>query len=290
MKLSQNKIVLALLVLAAASASGCGFVNRIRAKNALNEGVRAYKDGRFQDAQQRSEEILNTLHPIEEGEQPDTTQKNALTLRAYSIQQQYKPGVETDENKKLAEDAVSAYQQIMKHNPDDEVAYNQIAVIYRQLKEEGKERDWLMQRANLESAPKEKRAEALVVLASKQWKCSYDITESNKSVNKQTAVVSFKKPDDPSQIGQAQTCVAEGMRLAEQAINFNPNSPDAWTYKTNLLREKARLAQMDGKADEQKRFDEEANKAEEIQRRLTEEAAARKAEAEAKKSPTPPAS
>lgn len=289
MKLSHAKL-LALLLLVAATASGCGVINRIRAKNALNEGVRAYKEGKFDDAQQRGEEVL-ALHPPEPGAEPDNTQKNAQLLVAYSLQQQYKPGVEAPENEEKARQAIEAYKRVLANNPNDEIAYNQIAVLFRQLKEEENEHNWLVQRANLETAPKEKRADAFIVLASKQWKCAYDITEASKQVNTTTGVVNYKKPENQADFDKAQSCIAEGMELTEKAINLNPNSPDAWTYKTNLLREKAKLAQMEGKDQDKKSFDEEADKAEATQRKLTEEAAAKKAaEEEAKKTPTPPAS
>src|SRR5688500_20399892 len=38
------------------SSSGCGVVNRIRSKNQLNEAARAYREGRFPEAEQHSRE------------------------------------------------------------------------------------------------------------------------------------------------------------------------------------------------------------------------------------------
>jgi len=52
MKLSRTSIA-ALLVALVAVSGGCTLVNRVRAKNALNEGARAYKDGRFPDAEEK---------------------------------------------------------------------------------------------------------------------------------------------------------------------------------------------------------------------------------------------
>ena len=43
MKLSQARIAIALAVVIATS-SGCGVINRIRAKNELNEAARTYRE------------------------------------------------------------------------------------------------------------------------------------------------------------------------------------------------------------------------------------------------------
>ena len=71
---------------------------------------------------------------------------------------------------------------------------------------------------------------------------------------------------------------------------MNADNPSAWSYKTNLLREMAKFAQMENKPDEKAKYDKEADEAEAIQKRLNEEAKRRKEEEDAKKSPTPPTS
>lgn len=289
MKLSHAR-TLALLVLAASCAalSGCGMVNRIRAKNALNEGVRAYKDGRFPDAQAKFEEALAL----------DPTQSNAPVFIARSIHQQYKPGVDTPENKAKAEEAINAYKRVMESQAVDEKArddaYNAVAYLYRQMRDPEREEAWLMQRANLETAPAPKRSDALTILASKQWNCAYEITEQKD--NKETVdqggkvIVRYKKPGNQADFDKAQGCITRGLQLAEQAISLNAENPNAWSYKTNLLREASKLAQMDGKAEDKARLDTEANKAEAEQKRLLDLVAQKKAAEEAAKSPTPPAS
>jgi hypothetical protein len=52
MKLSQTRIAITIVVsivlaILVATSSGCGVINRIRAKNQLNEAARAYREGRF---------------------------------------------------------------------------------------------------------------------------------------------------------------------------------------------------------------------------------------------------
>lgn len=151
MKLSHAKrslLVLAVLA-AAALASGCGFVNNLRAKNQLNEGARAYKDRRYTEAQEHFSRALE-LSP---------EQKNARFFIARSIHAQYKPGVEAEPNVAKAREAIKAYQDVLAADPENEEAYNAVVYLYRAIKDEQKEREWLVQRANLETAKPEKRSQ-----------------------------------------------------------------------------------------------------------------------------------
>jgi len=234
------------------------------ANKELNEGAAAYKAGNFAEAQRHFEKAL----------QLDPSHKNAQLFTARAIHAQYRPGVDTPENTARAQEAIEAYKKVLESNPDDDNAYNSVAYLYRQLKDEEKETEWLMTRANSETAPKEKRSDAYTVLASKQWNCSYDITEqrANKEViDKLSAVVvQYKKPKDESDFYKAQQCVTRGMELVEQAIGLNPQNPSAWSYKTNLLREMAKLAEMEGNADQKAHYDKLADEAEAPQRKLNE--------------------
>ncbi|MGH9943562.1 MAG: tetratricopeptide repeat protein, partial [Pyrinomonadaceae bacterium] len=62
MKLSQARVAFALLALTVATTSGCGVVNSLRAKSALNDGARAYKAGDFDEAEQHFRRALE-LNP-----------------------------------------------------------------------------------------------------------------------------------------------------------------------------------------------------------------------------------
>ncbi len=283
MKLSQTKFTILLLV-AASVTSGCGVINGIRAKNQLNEGAAAYKAGRFADAQKH----------FESAEQLDSSQRNAPLFIARAIHAQYRPGVDTSENLSKGQAAIEAYKRVMERNPGDDNSFTAVTVLYRQMKDENKEREWLMQRANLEAAPKEKRSDAMTVLASKEWNCSYEITEqkdNKETIQKPDAVlIQYKKPQDQAEFDKARNCAMKGLELVNQAISLNENNPSAWSYKTNLLREMAKFSQMENKPDEKTRYDKEAEAALAVHTRLSEEAARRKEEEAAKKSPSPPAS
>lgn len=280
MKLSQTGIAIALAVLVV-STSGCGLVNRIRAKNDLNEAARAYREGHFTEAEQYSRKALEL----------DPNNKTALAFIARTIHAQYKPGVQTPENLAKANEAIQAYQRILERDPKNDEAYKAIAYLYGATKEDDKLRTWISSRATDTSLEPEKRAEAYIVLASKDWDCSFKMTElpSNKVTtvgagNK--ATVSYKKPNQ-KEFDTAQQCVKRGLEEIENAIKLDPNSEAAWSYKTNLLLEAAKLAEMDGKMDQKTEFDKQREIAQRRTNALSEANQKKKAEQEAKKSASP---
>src|ERR1051325_2440449 len=249
MKLAQTGIVILLAVLVATT-SGCGIINRIRSKNQLNEAAQAYREGRFVEAEQHSRRAAEL----------DPNNKTAPMFIARTIHAQYRPGVQTPENIAKAQEAINAYQQILAKNPADEEAYKAIAYLYGAIKEDDKLKQWISARASNESTDPVKRAEAYVVLASKDWDCSFKITElpANKTTtidpSNNKATVSYKKPKEQKEFDQAQMCVKQGLVEAENAIKFDPNNESAWSYKTNLLLEASKLAEMDGKPDQKAQY------------------------------------
>ena len=249
MKLSQTGIVIVLAILVATS-SGCGVINRIRAKNQLNEAAKAYREGHFPEAEEHSRRAAEL----------DPNNKTAPMFIARTIHAQYRPGVQSPENIAKAQEAITAYQQLLANNPQDEESYKAIAYLYEATHQDDKLRQWIQSRAASETAPPEKRAEAYVVLASKDWDCSFKITElpTNKTTTldptNNKATVSYKKPKDQKDFDQAQMCVKQGLVEAENAIKYDPNNESAWSYKTNLLLEASKLAEMDGKPDQKAQY------------------------------------
>ena len=282
MKLSQTRIAIVLAVLVAIS-SGCGVVNRIRAKNQLNEAAKAYREGRFVEAEQHSREAAAM----------DPDNKTAPMFIARTIHAQYRPGVQSPDNIKKAQEAIDAYQKILEKNPKDDEAYKAIAYLYGAIKEDDKLRQWISARAASDTTEPEKRSEAYVVLASKDWDCSFKITElpTNKTTNidptNNKATVSYKKPKDQKEFDQAQMCVKKGLAEAENAIKFDPLNESAWSYKTNLLLEASKLAEMDGQAEQKAQYQKDYEAA---LKRTTELSAAnqKRKEEEEKKSASPP--
>lgn len=258
----MRRVLVAIILTLAAAASVFGQGNAEAARKELNEGARAYRSGRFAEAEQRFRRALEL----------DPEGKNTRLFIARAIQQQYKPGLQTPENLAVGERAVAAYQDILARDPGNEDAYKAVVFLYGQMKNDDKVLELLLQSANDFSLPNGRRAEAFTILASKRWQCSYDITEQkeNKATvqNPDKILVQYKMPADQGDFLRARQCASEGLQLAEQAVALSPKNTNAWSYRANLLREAAKLSEMEGDAGQQAEYTRQYEEALETQRRM----------------------
>ncbi|HWW76608.1 MAG TPA: hypothetical protein VNZ44_14525, partial [Pyrinomonadaceae bacterium] len=86
----------ALALVVAAAPSAFGQTNAEDARRELNEGGRAYRYGKFAEAEQHFRRALEL----------DPEGKNTRVFIARAAQQQYKPGLDTPENVAAGEHAV----------------------------------------------------------------------------------------------------------------------------------------------------------------------------------------
>lgn len=209
-------------------------------KHELDEAARAYREGNFAEAQARSEKAM----------QLDPQNKTAPMYVARTIHAQYKPGDFTPENVAKAREAIIAYQRILQRFHGDDEAYKAVAYLYGAIKDYDRQREWIVERAGDVSLANDKRAEAFIVLASKDWDCSFAFTESPKIkviiVKGNKEYVSYRMPKERVEFERAQACADHGMEMANMAITLAPENESAWAYKTNLFLELSKLAEMSG--------------------------------------------
>ncbi len=210
---------------------------QIEVKRELDEAARSYRGGDFVAAERHSERAL----------QLDPENKTAPYFIARTIHAQYKPGDASAENLARAEQAIAAYQRILSRVPGDDESYKAVAYLYGNTKQESLLQEWILRRALDYSIAPEKRSEAYVVMASKDWDCSFKITElPNSKVTLESngeISVHYQKPED-AEFNNAQQCVDHGLQMSEMAITLQPENESAWSYKTNLLLEASKLAEM----------------------------------------------
>ena len=280
MRLSRSRIcAIAILALFVGVGGGCALIGKVRAKNELNEAAKAYKDGHFEDAEQHARKALAF----------DPTNKTATIFVARIVHQQYKPGVESPDNIQKARDAVEAYKRVLQIDPKSEEAFQAISYLYAAIKDDNNLRQWISARANDANETNEKRADAYAILAGKDWDCSYKITELPEvKVVATEGKVNYQKPKDPKDFDKIQQCVTRGLEEAETAIKYDPNNEKAWSYKTNLLMEAAKIATMNSDTDKASQYEKQAEVARKRDAELVEaERKRQEALEQAAGSPTP---
>lgn len=282
MRFSQSRIgATAILALFVAAGAGCTLINKVRAKNELNETARTYREGHFEEAEQHAKKALSY----------DPNNKTARIFIARVIHQQYKPGIDSPDNVAKAREAIEAYKKILEMEPNNEEAYKAISVLYAAIKDETKLREWILARANDPNMSNDKRAESYAILAGKDWDCSFKITELPEvkvtSSDGGTPQVTYQKPKDPKDFDMIQRCVVRGLEEAETAIKYDPNNESAWSYKTNLLIEAAKIAKMNGEADKATQYTRQAEVAQKRATTLADERRKKEEAAEQAASPTP---
>lgn len=211
---------------------------QIEANKELHKASDAYRKGNFAEAQAHSEKALEL----------DPENKDAPYFVARTIHAQYKPGELTPDNVAKARDAIDAYQRILDRVPTDDEAYKAGAYLYDAIKEDQLFREWVLQRAGNASVAEPKRAEAYVVLASRDWDCSFKITEANKvtTVRGNKQQVNYRMPNAREKFERAKECANRGLEMITLSITLAPESEAAWSYKTNIILELAKLAEMSG--------------------------------------------
>ena len=169
-------------------------------KQELIEAAEAYRAGNFAAAQAHSERALLL----------DPQNQTAPYFVARTIHAQYKPGVVTPENVEKAREAIIAYRRVLERFPADEEAYKAIAYLYGALSEREQLREWILQRATNVAFAADKRTEAFVALASKDWDCSFKITEQPTikiaAITPNKAYVTYQMPPDRAEFERAREC------------------------------------------------------------------------------------
>lgn len=255
-------VVLALSALAAAAAGQSQLPEAVR--ETVNEGARLYREGRFAEAQEHFERALAAA--------PGSRMIALFVARA--AQQQYKPGVRTPENRAKGAEAVAAYERLLALDPDSEDAYKAVVFLHAQMGDEEKVREALRARADNPRVAASQRADAFTILASREWECSYDITErgENKRALRRRggASVRYVMPRVRADFARARGCVEAGLDLVGQAEQLAPGHLNALSYKANLLREAAKLAEMEGDRPRRDEYERRYLEAYESYRRLSE--------------------
>lgn len=279
--------ILVLIVVTVFIGTNCSYYSRIMARRSLVDGASAYKNRKFSEAERLFRDAVSR-----DPEGTTTEGKTAQLFLARTLHSIY-IGDRTGQKAK-AEEAIKEYQKVLKEDVKDQSSFKAVANLYENLQMSDEWLKWVTDRANNEAAPKEGRAEAYTQLAAKKNSCASDISDVD-AVKKEVAgkdgarVYQFIKPANPADFDTLKKCTEEGMELTGKAVELDPNSDSAWSYRTSMLVQKMRISEMEGNTADKDKYKAEADQAKEKftvlaeakRKKEEEEAAKKKAEEEA---------
>jgi len=189
--------------------------------------------------------------------------------------------------KPKAEDAIEAYKKVLAKKIDDNASFKAVANLYENLGKDDEWLKWVTDRANNTNVPPEQRAEALTSLAARKYGCANEISDTPEVKKEAGDVYRFTKPANAEDFEKLKQCTEEGMTLIDQALKLDAQagieSDSTGSYKANLLVQKMRIAEMEGRTADRDALKKEAEAAKDKFTELAAAAKKKKDEEEAKK-------
>ena len=249
--------IFVLILFAVITGANCSYYNRIITQKNLVDGAKAYKDRKFQEAEQLFRDAV-ARDPQGETKQGSTAQLFlARTLHSIYIGNRINPD--------KANEAIQEYKKVLVTDIADQSSFNAVANLLENLNRNDEWLKWVTDRADNEKVPPIQRAEALTKLAAKKYSCANDISDAEavkKTVTKDgKPTFVFTKPQSPEDFETLKKCTAEGTEIINKAEKLDTNNDAVWSYKANMLFQQMRLAEMEGNTAEEDRLRAEAETA-----------------------------
>lgn len=226
---SYRLAAIAGVLLLAVASSGC---NRLKARDQLNKGVNAFRAAQFQEA-------------IDHFQQAASLDPNLLNARLYlamSYFQQYAPGGDSADNKKIGQQAVDAFKNVLELDQSNSTALAYIGQLYYNMKDFDHAREFEQRRQNLDPNNPEPYywigvIDYLHCLKNQAAARNSDPKLATPDKNGDLPPLPEKLRADLEQ--KNATAIKEGMDALNKAIELKPNYDEAMAYLNLLYRQRA---------------------------------------------------
>ena len=263
--IARRTTAAAALLILAAGFSGC---NKLKARDLLNKGVNAFKNGQYDQA-------------VEDFKQAKEDDPELITARLYlatSYATQYIPGAPSDQNKKLGEQAVAEFKEVLEKDPKNLNAVDGVGSILFQMAgtpydpkmfEESKK----YHQMHIQIKPED--PEPYYWIGVIDWTLAFrgnaelrkDYNEKNikKQVKETDALPASVRSDYATKYGGL---IDEGIDSLKKAIDLRPDYDDAMAYLNLLYRRKAdAVDSADQRTELQKQADDLVDKVKEVKQK-----------------------
>jgi tetratricopeptide (TPR) repeat protein len=226
MSKSPRILTLVMGVTVLVNATAC---NKLRARDQLNQGVQSYKNARYEEA------ITHFQSSVE----LDPALLNARLYLATAYAQQYIPGVDSQENNRMAEQAIEQFKQVLDMQPgrDQQISsLKGIASLYLNMHKLDLAKSHQKRVAALDAND----PETYYFIGVIDWTQAYqpDMEERAKlGVRADDAVVDLKVCG--ALRARNAELIEDGLSNLNRALQLRPDYDDAMAYVNLLYRQKA---------------------------------------------------
>jgi tetratricopeptide (TPR) repeat protein len=239
-KFGRQVVALAALLVVAIAASGC---NKLKARDLLNKGVTAFKNGQSDTA----------IEDFKEAKEADPELLNARLYLATAYASLYIPGAPSKENLSRGEQAVAEFKEVLGKDPNNIPAVDGIGSILFQMGgqpfdpkkfEESK----TYHQKHIQLKPEDPEPYywmgvidwTLAFRANGEMRMDYNKNNIKKQVKDTDPLPTAIRSQYASKYGQL---IDEGITDLQKAISIKPDYDDAMAYLNLLYRRKADMVE-----------------------------------------------
>lgn len=231
MNKTLRMLTLAAVALALISSLGC---DKLKARDQLNKGVKAYKDNHYEQA----------IDHFQQSVRLDPSLINARMYLATAYVSQYIPGVDDPDNLRTAQSAIDEYQKVIAMNPSRDQKVNSakgIAYLYLNMKKWDDAKKFYRMASDLDPNDPEPYYSVGVI----DWTACYQprMEERAKLGMKPEEHLSASNKDQKKVCAELKVknapAIQEGIDSLNKAIQLRPDYDDAMAYMNLMYREKA---------------------------------------------------
>jgi tetratricopeptide (TPR) repeat protein len=205
------------------AATGC---TKLQARDQLNKGVQSYKNARYEEA----------ISHFQKAVELDPTLLNARLYLATAYAQQYIPGADTEDNKRMANSAIQEYKNVLERDPNNVGSVKGIAYLYLQMKDFDHAKEYYKKATAIDPKDPETYYSVAVI----DWTRSYQPRMEKRAELGLKPTDALKDPKVCAAIkAQNEASVEEGIDQLNQALKLRPDYEDAMAYMNLLYRERA---------------------------------------------------
>src|ERR1700675_931963 len=224
-------------------------VNKFRARDLLNKGVAAFKEGQFD----------KSVEFFKEAKQLDPDLLNARLYLATAYASEYIPGAPSEENKRHGEEAITEYKLVLERIPDNLNSIDGLASILYQMAGQPFDQKKFEESKSYHQkhiALKPQDPPPYYSIGVIDWAIAYrGNTEMRADYNRAHINKQVKDTDPlPPDVRTAYTqkygpLVDDGIASLKKATQINPEYDDAMTYLNLLYRRKADMVESTAERD-----------------------------------------